>query len=54
MKKQEYPQDIEKAFQYAIFSLIPIIGTSNIKKGRRVQVVPVLLKYKRRIVLINK
>jgi ribosomal protein S7 len=54
MREQEHPQDTEKAFRHAIFNLIPILSTSNIKKGKRVQVLPVMLKHKRRIVLINK
>jgi len=38
----------------AISNLIPILGTSNVRRGRRVQIVPVLLKLRKRIVLINK
>jgi hypothetical protein len=54
MREQKKPQDTEIAFKQAVFNLIPILGTSNIKKGRKVQILPVLLKSKRRVVLINK
>jgi ribosomal protein S7 len=54
MKEQKIKQDIQLAFQTAIFNLIPVLSVSNIKRGKRIQVLPVLLKPQRRMVLINK
>jgi len=38
----------------AIFKLIPVLGTSNVKRGWKVQTVPTLLKFRKKVVLINK
>jgi hypothetical protein len=46
--------DFDSVLRVAISNLIPILGTSNVRRGRRVQTVPVLLKLRKRIVLINK
>jgi ribosomal protein S7 len=46
--------DFDLVLRAAISNLIPILGTSNVRRGRRVQTVPVLLKLRKRIVLINK
>jgi ribosomal protein S7 len=46
--------DLHAAFRKAISNLIPILGISNVKRGRKVEAVPVLLKLRKRIVLINK
>jgi len=51
LKKKVNP---EAVFRYAISNLIPVVGISNIKRGRKVETVPVLLKLRKRIVLINK
>jgi len=37
-----------------ISNLIPVLGTSNVRRGRKVQTVPALLKFRKRVVLINK
>lgn len=42
------------AFKRAISNLIPILGISNVKRGRKVETIPVLLKLRKKIVLINK
>lgn len=47
-------QSVHLVFKRAIYNLIPVLSVSNIKRGKKVQVVPVLLKQHRRIVLINK
>ena len=54
MKKQKKYQRVDLALKRAVFNLIPILSTANVKRGKKVQVVPVLLKQHRRIVLINK
>jgi ribosomal protein S7 len=54
MQKQKKYQRVDLAFKRAVFNLIPILSTANVKRGKKVQVIPVLLKQHRRIVLINK
>lgn len=51
-KKKNLNPDL--LFKYAIFNLIPIIGTANVRRGRRIETIPILLKLRKRIVLINK
>lgn len=47
-------EDPEVGLEIALFNLIPIIGMSNVRRGRKIQTVPVFLKPRKRIVLINK
>jgi len=47
-------EDPDEGLSHAISNLIPIIGTSSVKRGRKVQTIPVFLKIRKRIVLINK
>jgi len=53
-RKKRRKFNFHAAFRKAISNLIPILGTSNVKRGRKVETVPVLLKLRKRIVLINK
>jgi len=46
--------NFEATFRKAISNLIPILGISNVRRGRKVETVPVLLKLRKKIVLINK
>jgi len=54
MLKKRTKQDFDLAIKKAIFNLIPVIGVTNMRKGRRIELVPILLKLRKRIVLINK
>jgi ribosomal protein S7 len=47
-------EDPEDGLEKAINMLVPVIGTSNVRRGRKVQTVPSFLKLRKRIVLINK
>src|SRR6201995_3459331 len=46
--------DFDNIFKLAILNLIPVLGTANVRRGRRIETVPVLLKLRKRIVLMNK
>jgi len=46
--------DPDQVFKLAISNLIPVLGTANVRRGRRIETVPVLLKLRKRIVLMNK
>lgn len=46
--------DLYVVFRKVILNLIFILGIFNVKRGRKVEVVFVLLKFRKRIVLINK
>src|ERR1700754_2386804 len=55
MLKEDYSHlDPDKVIKFAISNLIPVLGTANVRRGRRVETVPVLLKLRKRIVLMNK
>ena len=54
LKKNNSNLDPDLIFKKAISKLIPVLGTSNVKRGRRIETVPVLLKLRKRIVLMNK
>ena len=54
LKKRNINLDSDKVFKSAISNLIPVLSTANVRRGRRVETVPVLLKLRKRIVLMNK
>lgn len=45
--------DVDFPIRKSILQIMPVVGISNIKKGRRVQKVPILLKQQKRYALIN-
>ena len=47
-------EDPEDGLKAAIKRLVPVIGMSNVRRGRKVQTVPSFVKLRKRIVLINK
>lgn len=51
---KEQNLDFNVILRVAISNLIPILGTSNVRRGRKIQTVPSLLKFRKRVVLINK
>lgn len=54
LKGNKLNLDPDRVFKLAISNLIPILGIANVKRGRRIETVPVLLKLRKRIVLLNK
>jgi len=52
--KTEKYVDIDGVFKFAISNLIPVLGVSNVKRGRKIVTIPILLKLRKRIVLMNK
>ena len=54
LKKRNIRLDHDQVFKSAISNLIPVLGTANVRRGRRIETVPVLLKLRKRIVLMNK
>lgn len=53
--KEKYQHlDPDIVLRLAFSNLIPVIGTANVRRGRRIETVPVLLKLRKRIVLMNK
>jgi len=53
-KKTKKNLEFDMFLRKAIFNLIPVLGTSNVRRGWKVQTVPSLLKFRKRVVLINK
>jgi len=51
---KEQNLDFNLILRKSISNLIPILGVSNVRRGRKVQTVPALLKFRKRVVLINK
>src|ERR1700759_5356754 len=51
---REQNLDFNVILRHSICNLIPVIGISNVRRGRKVQIVPALLKFRKRVVLINK
>jgi ribosomal protein S7 len=51
---RKYNLNFNEVLRTSITNLIPVLGTSNVKRGRKIQTVPTLLKFRRRVVLINK
>src|SRR4051812_42275874 len=41
--------DPDKLLKRGFSKLIPVLGTSNVRRGRRVETIPVLLKLRKRI-----
>jgi len=54
LKKKYRHIDPDYVFKAAISNLIPVLSTANVRRGRRIETVPVLLKLRKRIVLMNK
>jgi len=53
-KKNKRKLEYHSFLKGGISNLIPVLGTSNVRRGRKVQTVPALLKFRKRVVLINK
>ena len=47
LKKNNKNLDPDKVFRLAISNLIPVLGTANVRRGRRIETVPVLLKLRK-------
>jgi hypothetical protein len=45
--------DVDFPIRKSILQIMPVVGISNIKKGRKIQKVPMLLKQNKKYALIN-